>query len=105
MKRHFPDGSLIAATLVALALFATAIFLRSTSVSAKPESQPQSLTVPAGQAVSCLIEGATYPVDRQGQIWAIGNRGRWFVTGHLEHGAEGVIATRADGRQSPAVCQ
>lgn len=105
MKRHLSDGSLIAATLVALALFTTTTFLRSTSVSAKLKSEAQSLTIPAGQAGSCFIEGAAYPVDGQGQIWAIGNQGKWFVTGHLEHGAESVIAVRTDGTQSPAVCQ
>ena len=91
--------------IIALSLFAAGILMLVPKFSAQPPQDAHSMTVPAGQAISCSVEGAVYPVDGSGQVWAMGNGGRWFVTGHLVAGPSGSIAVRNDGIRVAGVCE
>ncbi len=91
--------------MIGLTLFAVAILMLVPKFSAQPAHQPIPTPVPTGEATSCNINGAAYPVDGSGQIWAIGNEGKWFVVGHIASGANGPIALRNDGTSYPAVCE
>jgi len=105
MKIHLPNWSLQAKKTIALTLFAAVSFMPAPKVSAQSQRQGSYLNNPVGGAISCRVEGAIYPVDGLGQIWAIGNAGQWFITGNIAPGPDGPIALRNDGRRSPVVCE
>ena len=106
MKLHVSKRSIQATKrIIALAIFAAVGFTPTPRVSAQAVQQGNYLTVPIGGAISCRVDGVTYPVDGLGQIWAIGNGGHWIITGHIVPGSHGYIAVRVDGTQSPAVCE
>jgi hypothetical protein len=89
---------------IVLALFAVASLMPSQKVSALP-LQPHYQTSRFGEGTTCSVNGLSYPVDDLGQIWAIGNGGRWIVVGHIVYGPYGPVAVRDDGTEYPAVCQ
>jgi hypothetical protein len=91
--------------IIALSLFAAGILMLVPKFSAQPPQDIHSMTVPFGQATSCNVQGAAYPVDGSGQMWAMGNRGGWFVTGHIVAGPSGSIAVRNDGIHVAVVCE
>jgi hypothetical protein len=106
MKSHLSDWTLqTKKKMIALTLFAAAGFMPAQKISAQAQQQGNYLNVPVGGAISCRVDGVTYPVDGLGQMWAIGNGGHWMITGHIVPGSEGYTAVRIDGTQSPAACE
>lgn len=105
MKLHMPDWNIQMKKTIAVILFAAISFMPAPKVSAQPQQQVNYLNNPFGGAISCRVNGTAYPVDGLGQIWAIGNGGHWFITGHLVPGPDGPIALRNDGARAPAVCE
>jgi len=106
MKSHVSDWSTVMGKVtIALTILAMVGFNPAPKVSAQPTPQGNYLNVPVGGAISCRVDGVTYPVDGLGQIWAIGNGGRWIITGHIVTGSNGYTALLNDGTQSPAVCE
>ena len=106
MKSHVSDWStLVGKTTIALTILAIIAFIPAPKVSAQPAPQANYLNVPVGGAISCRVDGVTYPVDGLVQIWAIGNGGHWIITGHLVTGSDGYTAVLNDGTQSRAVCE
>ena len=91
--------------MIALALLVTASLVPGRKNSAHPRQPVGLQPVPAGEATSCNIAGADYPVDPDGQIWALGNNGQWIVVGHMVQQPKGFVAARNDGTLSPASCQ
>jgi hypothetical protein len=91
--------------IIALAIFAAVGFLPASKAAAQAAQRSNYLNVPIGGAISCRVDGVTYPVDGLGRIWAIGNGGHWIITGHIVPGSYGDTAVRVDGTQSRAVCE
>jgi hypothetical protein len=106
MKTHMFDWTIRAKKMMAaVTLFAAVGFMPAQKVSAQSVQQGNYLNVPVGGAISCRVDGVTYPVDGLGQIWAIGNGGHWIITGHIVPASDGYAAMRNDGTQSRAVCK
>jgi hypothetical protein len=90
---------LVASAIVAAALatqIATAQPLNLTSLTAAMSYQVV--------AMNCSVNGVVYPVDQQGNVWAVNAYGNWFIIGHLQMTAGGYVVIRNDGTVFPAVC-
>lgn len=71
--------------------------------SAQPSLQ-NSPMLPPPAALSCNVQGAIYPVDGSGRMWAITNGGKWTVVAEVSNGPGGTEAVRNDGTRAPSVC-
>jgi len=96
--------------MIAIAVFAVAGILATTTASAQTAPRAHYQTVqygapPVAVMTTCFVNGANYQVDFNYRIWDINGYGNWFVIGRIQPTPNGPVAIRTDGFRFPAACQ